>query len=331
MSRKYKHSSSFKMAVLSGIILCCAFVILISTHQITLDPQTTKILTWVCIGLIVLVILINFFISVYVVRTINVIGNAANKIIETGDLSKRIEIDTKWDDLSYLAQVLNDMLDRIELLVEDVKRVSDNIAHDLRTPLTRLKNQIDSLPDKPKKVETSKENLLHESEHLMSMFNSLLRLANIESGKRKASFKTLELNTLIDDVVDYYLPLAEEKEIEIKIHSIKTKITGDRDLLFQAFANIIDNAIKFTPAKGHINITLRKEVTNTFIEFCDTGIGIKPEEKERIFRRLFRSDQSRHLPGHGLGLSFVQAIVKLHKGQITIKENTPGTCFEIIL
>ncbi len=289
-------------------------------------------LIWVCIGLLLLVIFINFFISIYVVQTINVIGNTASKIMETGDLSKRIEIDTKWDDLSYLAQVLNSMLSRIELLLEDVKRVSDNIAHDLRTPLTRLKNQIDSLPQKPKEIATCKEKLLQESDHLMSMFNGLLRLANIESGKRQVSFKTINLDDVLNDVVAYYSPLAQDKNIRINLNTLPLKFTGDRDLLFQGFANIIDNSIKFTPKKGHINITMKQSRDNLILSFCDTGPGIKAGEEERIFRRLFRSDQSRNLPGHGLGLSFVKAIIKLHQGNIFLKKNNKkGACFEIFL
>ncbi|MDG1286729.1 MAG: HAMP domain-containing sensor histidine kinase [Rickettsiales bacterium] len=271
-----------------------------------------------------IVIGVSFVISFFVVSRINRIGGIASQIIETGDLSRRVPIDSNWDDLSNLGEALNILLKRIDELMQDIRGVADNIAHDLRTPLTRLRNQLEELREKPV-TEKEKTALLDEVDGLLSTFNALLRIANIEKGERHQSFEALDLKQLLQDVVELYEPLAEEKELSINTRLCDVALfSGDRDLLFQLFANLLDNAIKFSPEKSAIEIELKAPDNGTIITIADHGIGISEQEREKVFDRFYRSDQSRHEAGSGLGLSLVKAALALHKGNIALEDNQPG-------
>lgn len=287
------------------------------------------------IVLMTVVILTSFMISTFVVSRTNRIAQTAKRIMDTGNLSQRIEIDSQWDDLSNMSLVLNGFLERIETLVEGVQKVSDNIAHDLRTPLTRLHNSLETLRKHPAvtgNVEAADrcDRLLAESDHLLSTFNALLRIARIETGKQKHNFSTLPLQKLLHDVVELYEPLAEEKNINVICDFSSASIVGDRDLLFQAFANIIDNAIKYSPQGGAITLFLAQNDTGTVVSVADGGIGIAPEEREKVFDRFYRAEASRHAPGNGLGLSLVGAIISLHGASIVLSDNAPGLVFQIV-
>jgi signal transduction histidine kinase len=271
--------------------------------------------TGVVVLFMFIVIFVSFAISGFVVSRINRIAQTAQSIIDTGDLSKRISVDSSWDDLSSLANVLNVFLERIEQLMHGVRTVSDNIAHDLRTPLTRLKNKIDSL-DHP-----NRDDLADEANQLLGTFNALLRISNIETGKRHSAFSSLDLGLVLNDVIELYEPLAEEKKIEIKTNIERYNLMGDRDLLFQAFANILDNAVKFTPQKGCINLNL---TSSGCVEITDTGPGVPNEDKEKIFQRFYRGEASRTTSGFGLGLSLVAAVIDLHGGEISLENVNPG-------
>jgi signal transduction histidine kinase len=341
-NRKYYQSSSFKMAVLFAILLGLSGVILgyfmyaynngvkISEAQVAISKDVYNRILWlggICIFLLSIVAVISFGLSIFVVRRINLISNTAKKIMITGDLSKRIQIDHRWDDLSDLAYTLNEMLSKIESLMADVRQVSDNIAHDLRTPLTRIRNNLESLKQETKNTEMV-EKLTNEADGLLQTFNASLRITNIEKGKRHNNFTEVYLNEILTDVIELYEPLAHEKNIEIKVELEKTKYNGDRDLLFQAFANIIDNSVKFTPNNGIISIKL----SGNQVTVSDTGIGLFDEEKSKVFERFYRSDKSRYLEGNGLGLSLVKAVVDLHKGKIELADNTPsGLVFMVVL
>ncbi len=266
------------------------------------------------------VIGISFLISYFVVSRINRIGEIAKQIIETGDLSRRVPIDSNWDDLSNLGEVLNTMLMRIEDLLQGIRDVADNIAHDLRTPLTRLRHQLEDVKCAPPNAEQTGQ-LLTEVDGLLDTFSALLRIANIEKGKRHQQFQTVELKALLHDVVELYEPLAEDKGIAIVAEfSESSNIDGDRDLLFQALANLLDNAIKFSPKESQIHIALQQNK----ISIADHGIGISEGEYEKVFNRFYRSDKSRHEAGSGLGLSLVKAVMELHQGTITLDDNQPG-------
>lgn len=278
------------------------------------------------IVLMLVVIVTSFFISTFVVSRTNRIAATAKNIMDTGNLSERITIDSKWDDLSYVSQVLNAFLARTEALIDDVQRVSDNIAHDLRTPLTRLRNNLEKI--KTTDVATATE-LIAEADHLLSIFNALLRISRIETAQQRISFAKVSLDAVLRDAVDLYEPIAEEKNITIKTSFENCDISGDRDLLFQMFANLLDNAIKFSPRQTSIDVTLRATGGHALCSIRDQGQGIAEHEKNKVFNRFYRSDESRHLPGSGLGLSMIAAIIELHNGTIRLDDANPGLCVEI--
>lgn len=277
------------------------------------------------------VVLVSFFISMFVVSRINIIGQTAQNIMATGDLSERISIDSNWDDLSNLAQSLNAMLARIEELMIGIRDVSDNIAHDLRTPLARLRTQLESALKKPLTEEEIDE-LLKETDELLGTFNALLRISQIEKGSQEFEFKQTSLKTILADVIELYDPLAEEKAITIKHKLIELPtIPTYGHLIFQMIANIIDNALKYSPKESTVLIELAVDDDYQLIRISDQGIGIKSEEHDKVFDRFYRSDKSRHTEGNGLGLSLVKAALALHKGEITFKDNNPGLVVEIRL
>jgi len=282
-------------------------------------------LSFISITLIIFVVLVSFMISVFVARGTNRIATTAQKIMETGDLSERLEVSSRWDDLGKMSATLNLMLDRIEELMGGVRQVSDNIAHDLRTPLTRLRNHIEAT--KSDHSESVKETLLNEADQLLNTFNALLRISRIETEKKREHFQTIAMMPLIEDVIALYEPLAEVKNIEIKQQLINIEVEGDKDLLFQAYANILDNAIKYTPDNGQISINMKNEVETAVITIEDTGGGIAKQEIGQVFQRFFRTDASRATSGNGLGLSLVQVVFNLHHGQLHLENTTTGLKF----
>ncbi len=298
--------------------------------MIEANRDMLQLLSMFSIVFMVMVIGISIFLSVFVVNRINVIAAGARNIMDTGDLSRRISVQTQWDDLGYLANTLNSLLERIEFLMEGVKQVSDNIAHDLRTPLTRMRNQLEEL-QKRKVAGKQADQLLKEADQLLQTFNALLRIANIEAGKRHAKFEQVQMDVLINDVIELYAPVAEDAHVSLNTEIEIVAMLGDRNLLFQTVANLIDNAIKFTPKEGNITITLRQGPEGICITVADSGPGISAEDQEKVFRRFYRADASRNKPGNGLGLSLVAAVVELHKGSIMLLDNTPGLKVEIIV
>lgn len=270
------------------------------------------------------VVLVSFVISTFVVSRINTIATTAREIMDTGDLSRRISIDTNWDDLSNLAQVLNSFLDRVELLMDGVREVSNNIAHDLRTPLTHLRNQIEELKTKPI-TDADIDALLTESDHILAIFHSLLRIANIEKSKRHQALEEVNLAALLQDVAELYEPVAEEKNIRLLLQQENRQIVkGDKHLLFQLFANVLGNAIKFSPPDSEVSVKINGDKGGVSIVISDHGPGIAASEKEAVFRRFYRGDASRSTEGNGLGLSLVKAIIDLHQGSILLEDNNPG-------
>jgi signal transduction histidine kinase len=255
--------------------------------------------------------------------------NQTSRDIMSGDLSQRIPTNRSGDDFDELAGNLNAMLDRIESLMEEVRRISDNIAHDLKTPLSRLKNSLELLnADHARDADNKRalvEQALAEADGLLSTFNALLRIARIESGERRAAFAGVELEPLLRDVVEFYEPLAEEKQQNLVLKPASSAIvSGDRDLLFQAFANLVDNAIKYTPQRGDIEVGIQAQQDRVRVSVADSGPGIPEQDRDKVFRRFYRLEQSRRLPGNGLGLSLVAAVARLHDSELQVEDNAPG-------
>jgi signal transduction histidine kinase len=254
--------------------------------------------------------------------------NVTSREIMSGDLTRRIPVRGTDDEFDDLVINLNAMLDRISDLMDDVRRVSDSIAHDLKTPLTRLRNDLETLKADTRDAEGTREmaeHALEEADRLLQTFNALLRIARIESGHRRAGFTTVDLADVVRDATDLYEPLAEHRglTLERRIEASPT-VWGDRDLLFQALANLLDNAIKYTDSGGRISITLGIEDGEAQIEIADTGPGIPEAARDKVFRRFYRLEESRTAPGSGLGLSLVGAVVKLHDARIALEDNAPG-------
>ena len=263
-----------------------------------------------------------------IIRRIEAINQTGREIM-AGDLSQRIPMDRSGDDFDELAGNLNAMLDRIAFLMEEVRRISDNIAHDLKTPLSRLKNSLELLSRResgdPDGRRALIEQSIAEADGLLSTFNALLRIARIESGERRSNFAKVDLQPLLRDVVEFYAPVAEERQQHLALSvSSAPPVYGDRDLLFQAFANLLDNAIKYTPPQGQIAVSLCIRQGRTWVTFVDSGPGIPDREREPVFRRFYRLEASRGLPGNGLGLSLVAAVAKLHDIHLELEDNAPG-------
>lgn len=253
--------------------------------------------------------------------------NLTSQRIMKGNLALRIPERGTSDDFDQLARNLNEMLDRIEQLMVGVRHVSDNIAHDLRTPLTRLRNNLESVL---LKVERDDErdlmaSALAEADQLLGTFNALLRIARLEVGGRMASFTRFNLSELVQDAAELYEALAEEKEQPF-ILDVKPEIwiVGDRDLLFQTLCNLIDNAIKYTPEGGKIELKLDEGEREVYLTVADSGEGIPEEERDKVFERFYRVAKSRSTPGNGLGLSLVLAVMEVHYAQIKLSDNNPG-------
>ena len=261
---------------------------------------------------------------------------AINKIsrrIMMGDLRRRIQTRGTGDEFDELADNLNNMLDQIEHGMEGVRRVSDNIAHDLKTPLARLKNRVEELKFKVAgniEEEVAVDQIIQEADGLLATFNALLRIARIEYSEQRKDFKAIDVNSILYDIQELYEPLAEQKGQSLVLDiSDPLVIPADRDMLFQAFANLLDNAIKYTPEGGAITVRTFKESKEWQIEIADDGPGIPVSEYEKVTQRFYRVDQSRTTPGVGLGLALVFAVLKLHKMELLLADNKPGLCVRI--
>lgn len=270
------------------------------------------------------VVLVSFGISAFVVTRINRIAQTAQGIISTGDLSRRISIETRWDDLSHLAQILNSFLVQVETLMVRNREITSNIAHDLRTPLARLRAGIEAL-DERRVTARDIDALLAEADQVLSIFQALLRITNIESGQWRKSFAPVALSDVLADAAAYYEPVAAEKEIAFEAQIAPgLEITGDADLLFQLFVNLLDNAIKFSPPRSAVTIRAEKRGELCHLRIADQGPGVPPSEHEAVFRHFWRGDSARSATGHGLGLSLVKAIADRHNGRISLHDAGPG-------
>jgi signal transduction histidine kinase len=306
------------------------FHLLVGRDMHDLDAVQSLIaqaLMWGFIITLVLALIGGTMMSRSTVRRIEAINETSREIM-SGDLSRRIHTLNTGDDFDKLAENLNNMLDRIESLMESVRRVSDNIAHDLRTPLARLRNLLEMIRIQKNEAGNSTETVdqaVVQADEILSTFNALLRIARIESDRRREGFLSLELATLIRDVAELYEPLAEEKRQKFEINLLGSpKIYGDRDLLFQAFANLVDNAIKYTPLGGSMSITVNSLQHGAQVLIADNGPGIPTAARDKVFERFYRLDESRNTPGSGLGLCLVAAVIKLHDATLVLEDNQPG-------
>ena len=306
------------------------FRLLVGRDMSELEAMRARIVDALVWGLAITLVLAlggGIAMSRSMLRRLEVINETSREIM-SGDLSRRIPERGSHDEFDELVNHLNAMLERISVLMEDVRRVSDSIAHDLKTPLTRLRNDLELIQRNTEghpALREHAEQALQEADGLLSTFNALLRIARIESGHRRAGFTQVPLADLVRDVVEFYEPLAEQHGLQLTlvIHA-EPFIRGDRDLLFQAVANLLDNAIKYTPRGGSVKLEVSDDAGDSRIIVSDSGPGIPAQQRDKVFQRFYRVETSRSAPGSGLGLSLVGAVAKLHDAEIVLEDNHPG-------
>jgi hypothetical protein len=268
-------------------------------------------------------------------RRIETMAGATRQIM-AGDLSGRIPVSEAGDEFDRLAVSLNAMLQRIEELIAGFKEVSDNIAHDLKTPLNRLRNRAEAaLRDRgdPQAIRGALQAIIEDADELIKTFDALLSIARLEAGADHRKDERFDLRTVISDVFELYEPVAEERGLALTLKADgQTIVEGRRELIAQAVANLLDNAIKYgapggNPGKagdGAIDLSLEQTDGRAEIVVADHGPGIPPPDRERALKRFVRLEASRSLPGSGLGLSLVAAVARLHGGSLTLADNQPG-------
>ncbi len=259
--------------------------------------------------------------------------------IRTGDLTRRVALTGSGDELDHIALNLNTMLDRIENLVAAMREVSDNIAHDLKTPLTRLRARAEAAlrDNADHTAREGLEQVIDDADDIMKTFNALLLIARLEAGAVEASAETVELAALIRDVGELYEPVAEEAGVALHCTAQgDVTVRANRQLLGQAVANMIDNAIKYGSsssgtAAASVEIGLEIGASEVRITVGDHGPGIAEADRERVLRRFVRLEESRTKPGTGLGLSLVAAVARLHRGRLQLEDNSPGLKVVLVL
>ena len=277
----------------------------------------------------------SFLIGYTIIHSISRISRTARRIVD-GDFSERVPTHANdADEMSQLADDLNHMLDRIEALITSQRQVTNNIAHDLRSPLNRMRNRMEvALLDRNSEAAALREVIadsVEDAENLLKTFNALLNIAQVES-RAKDDFKHESLSAICDDLAELYDVMTEEGEHSFAAHIERgLDIMGNRQLIAQAITNLLDNAVKYTPGGGHISLTAEQRGENIHVSVGDNGHGIPPDKRDDVLKRFVRLDSARSTPGNGLGLSLVSAIVALHNGSLQLHDNKPGLRIEITL
>jgi signal transduction histidine kinase len=254
--------------------------------------------------------------------------NRTTRAIMEGDISERIRMRSAGDELDQIATNLNDMLDRLQHLMEGLRQVSNDIAHDLRTPLSRLRQRLEAAQLEGRSVEDyarAVDQALQDADAALSTFNALLRIAQIESGTRRASFTVVDLSGLLENLVMTYSAVAEDlgKRLISRI-AVGVRVRGDRELLTQMLVNLIENALRHTPERATVSAALDMGGEGPVAVIADDGFGIDEPEREKVFRRFHRLETSCTAPGSGLGLALVAAVAELHHIRIQLGDNQPG-------
>jgi signal transduction histidine kinase len=287
----------------------------------------TRALLWGFAITLALALLGGAIMSRGMLRRLELINQTSRNIM-AGDLTQRIPTRGTGDEIDQLADSLNAMLDEIERLMDGIRHVSDNIAHDLRTPLTRLRNRLEHLQVELGDGNPHREQVelgIIDADRLLATFSALLRIARIEAGSHKTNFKSVDIATLAHDAAELYEALAESRKLQFSTRIERAVyLNVDRDLLFQALINLLDNAVKYTPDGGEVSLELKRDGPVVDIVVSDTGPGIAEEERDKVVQRFYRLESSRSTPGSGLGLSLVMAVARLHHAELIFADNQPG-------
>ena len=290
------------------------------------ETKALEAVAWVLLGTLLLAVGAGLILSRGFLRRMDAIVDTCRAIM-AGRLTDRVPVAGSSDELARLAMTINAMLDRIGALMETINQISSDIAHDLRTPLTRLRQNLESArseslpPDHLQAVDRA----IVESENILSVFAALLRIGQIEAGVLRHPIGVVDLGAVVREICEIYRPAAEDSGHILEASGVQpAPIHGDRELLFQLFANLIENAIAHTPLGTQISIVQEMEPGASTVSISDTGPGIPGGERDKVFRRFYRLEQSRSSKGSGLGLALVKAIAQFHNATVTLKDNAPG-------
>lgn len=275
---------------------------------------------------IALSLVIGWLLTRFVFSRIGEISNTADEII-SGDLSRRMPRRAGEDELDQLAQTLNTMLDRIEELISNLRMTTDSLSHDLRSPLTRLRSQIDQLamtelPEQERRAVSGRA--LTEIDRILSVFSGLTEIARAEAGIGRNDFEKIDVAEIASGVAGLYQPVAEERGVALRVESEKTWIAGSRSLLEQAIANLLENALRYAPEGSEIAVSTRSKNGFACVSVSDRGEGIPKADRERVLKPFVTLDPSRSDGASGLGLALVSSVLRLHGGDMAISDNSPG-------
>jgi signal transduction histidine kinase len=291
-------------------------------HEYTLQVFAAT----VGIGL-VMALAVGFVMSRAVLRRIDSINRAGRSIV-AGNLNQRIPVTGRGDEFDQLAINLNVMLTQIQRLIEGMRQVTDNVAHDLRSPLTRARTRLEVALLNPRSDEEYRatiEQTLADVEALLATFNALLNIAQAESGADRGDWEHVDVSALAGEVAELYQPLAEDKGIQFTQYiAPNLRVRGNRHLLTQAIGNLLDNAIKYVPCGGAVQLSAKMAEGRTEVGVQDNGPGIPVEMREKVLQRFVRLETSRTTPGNGLGLSLVRAVAQLHRASLELADAGPG-------
>jgi signal transduction histidine kinase len=278
-------------------------------------------------------LLLGVLLGLYSTRRIEAMSRTTHSVISSG-LTERLSVSGSGDEFDLLSADINVMLERLQDLMESMRQISSDIAHELRTPLSRLRQNLEeTLSERPAKLKSYRAKIVKsiaETDGIIETFNALLRIAQIEGGARRSNFRNVSLTEILAGLSEIYEPVAEDSGLTLSADIMQGVIvTGDRDLLTQAFANLIENAIRHVPRGGQIELSLWQSAGGPAAAVSDNGPGIPEDEREKVFRRLYRSEQSRTTQGNGLGLALVSAVAALHEVKVSLKDNHPGLRAEL--
>jgi signal transduction histidine kinase len=293
-----------------------------------LDEAILRAFGWGLALTVLLAVLGGLALSFNFLRRIDAITQTAEAIVQ-GKMSERVPDRGTDDDLDRIARALNRMLDRIGELVDGLRQVSSDVAHQLRTPLTRLRQRLEAARAGARTVaeyQDAVEDSIAETDAVLETFAALLRIAQIEAGTRRAGFRQVDLAEVASSVVEAFAPSAEEEGRALALSAKKACIHGDQELLTQMLANLVENGIRHTPVGTRIEVAVRPTPSGVSLVVSDNGPGVAIEERERLFRRFHRLERSRAIAGSGLGLSLVAAVADLHGARILLGDNVPGLC-----
>jgi signal transduction histidine kinase len=299
-----------------------------STHQLhEMEEFVAGAFLWILGASILLALSGGIFMSRRLMRKIENVSKTTRNIMD-GDLQQRVAVQHGGDEFGHLALSINSMLDRIEALMEDLRQVTTNIAHDLRTPLTRLRNRLE-LAQRSPLAEAGLRDAINaacrETDVILEIFGALMRIAQVESGARRSGFAAVELSDVIDTVVEVYKPAVEERrQCLLETIAKGLLVVGDKELLTQLFANVLENAILHSPPGARLSIEAQRDIQRVQVTIADDGPGIPESMRGKVLGRFVRLDDSRSTPGSGLGLSLVAAIARLHNATLTLAGNEPG-------